>query len=364
MRTIFNFLWSITLWLILWILYMWLSFIFSITVVLDPIWKSMRQIAKIILWPFWKSVIRDKNQSTYNKRFGLIFNIIWFPFWIFLWFLHTIFWIISCFTIVWIPTWLVMFKIAKAIVFPIWIKVVNQKELVQEMVREELQKQWELNQNQEINNHNNVENSSNENIPVEEELNTNNWKIKQIPLKKWDTSVSISEALKPFMFLKPVALVLLFIQQLFLTLFVMDEFTVILGVIFLSLSILQIVIYILIKFNLSNKVLWLIQSKKIKDINIEFLFLAIIFLFLILVNGSFLVSFVYVTLTWDFSFLLVLMFIVLNLSFLHLYYLINYYYNKNWKIDWIIKELDKYDKYEFVKKINIFLENKFINKAD
>ena len=339
---------------------MWLSILFSITIVLDPIWKSMRQIAKIILWPFWKSVIRDKNQSTYNKRFGLFFNIIWFPFWIFLWFLHTIFWIISCFTIVWIPTWLVMFKIAKAIVFPIWIKVVNQKELVQEMVREELQKQWWINQNQEINN--NVEISSNENLPVEE-IKTNDWKIKQIPLKKWDTSVSMSEVLKPFKSFKYVILVLFFIQQLILTFFVINEFTIILWALFLLLTILQILIYICIKFKLWNKLLWYFSSKEIRNINIEFLFLAIILLFLVLINGSFLVSFVYVILTWDFSFLLVLMFIVLNLSFIHLYYLINYYYNNNWKMNWVIKELNRYKRYEFINKSIMFLENKFINKA-
>lgn len=145
MRTIFNFLWCITVWWILWSIYFLISLVFSLTLILNPLWESMRQIAKLLFAPFGKEIIKDADRSGYNEKFGLIFNIIWFPFGLILSIIHIIIGIGSIITIVGIPSGIVNFKLAKAIIFPIGIRVVNQKEYVQSLVKEELKKQQSTN---------------------------------------------------------------------------------------------------------------------------------------------------------------------------------------------------------------------------
>jgi len=120
---------------------MFFSFIFSLTIIFLPIGKAYREMAKLVLKPYWKRIIKDKNLlGKYEKGFGLIFNIIWFPIWLIFFIFYFVKWFFEMITIVWIPFAIVDFKIWKAMFLPIWIRVLNEDDYISYKVWKEINK--------------------------------------------------------------------------------------------------------------------------------------------------------------------------------------------------------------------------------
>lgn len=143
------------------------SLLFSLTIVLLPIWKSFRELAKFIIMPFWKKIVRDTEKWKYEKWFWLVFNILWFPLWLFLSIWYFISWILSFLTIIWIPYWIVSVRLSKFVFLPIWVRVLTEDEYISHKVLQEVNK-YNINNNQNINN--NIEKEvTNEKIELSEE---------------------------------------------------------------------------------------------------------------------------------------------------------------------------------------------------
>jgi uncharacterized membrane protein YccF (DUF307 family) len=110
--------------------------LFCITIIGIPIGKSLFQLAKLLMFPFGKTIIREtelKGKSNVNivrKIGGVIANIIWFPFGLFFFVYYILLGAAACVTIVFIPFGIAMFRVAKFVIFPIGAKVVS-KELAQ-----------------------------------------------------------------------------------------------------------------------------------------------------------------------------------------------------------------------------------------
>lgn len=342
------------------------AFICSITVVLLPLAKSFREIAKLIIMPFWKEIIRNKDMWTYHKSFWLVFNIIWFPIWLILSIFYFITWLLSFVTIVWIPAWIVMIKLSKIMILPIWVRVVTKKEYIQEVIKEELKKQWNHSEQK------NIESPKNENLTIEEKSKLYdemlNWKSEEKTLNKWNTSVSMKEVLKPFMFLKFVWVIILFIYQLFVwLLFILLWWAIrtkiysLLWVIFIFISIIQILLYVLIKFNLWHKCLSFISNNKFKEtvskINIELVFLFISLFIIVFVNIGLVLYWLYSLLTWNFSWEIIGIFIWANISIIHQYFFVKISYKNIGGVNGIIDELDKFHDIKIIKKLKLIIES-------
>lgn len=285
---------------------MFIAFIFWISVIFLPLAKSFRQIAKLLIMPFWKEIIRDKEQWTYNKSFWLLFNIIWFPIWLILSIFYFISWILLFVTIIWIPAWIVHIKLAKIIILPVWIKVVTKKEYVQELVKDELKKQWKNNDNQ-------------KELTIEEKANLydniKTWNIN----KMWDTSIDMKEVLKPHKSLKPILWILILSIQFILILIWLfkyiehtfryngmfykffDNIIILILIIFSILSFIQLISYLLSKFNTKQ-----IFEKYIKDN--EKLKTILSFDFKIL----FILITWWIIIIWNFIIILISLFLLLN----------------------------------------------------
>lgn len=345
---------------------MFFALICGLTVVLLPLAKSFREIAKLIIMPFWKEIIRNTDMGTYHKSFWLVFNVIWFPIWLILSVFYFIVWLLSFVTIVWIPTWIVMLKLAKIMILPIWIKVVTKKEYIQELVKQELKKQWNNSKNENVESSKNesIESLKDENLTIEEKSKLYdemvNWKDEEKTLNKWDTSVSMEEVLKPFMFLKVVWVMLLFIYQILVWFFIFIEISSILWVIFMFISFIQILLYISIKFNLWKKYLSFMSDNNLKKIiskiNIELIFLLISIFIIASINIWLILYLLYSIVTWNFSWEIIGIFISTNISMIHQYIFIKISYKKVWGIDWVIRELDNFQDIKFIKKFKSLVE--------
>lgn len=135
-----NIIRAVLFWWWQWLIFMLLYLLFSLTIVLLPIWKSFRELSKLIIMPFWKRIVRDTEKWKYEKWFWLIFNIIWFPIWLFLTIWYFISWILSFITIIWIPYWIVSIRLSKFIFLPIWVRVLTEDEYISHKVGQEIGK--------------------------------------------------------------------------------------------------------------------------------------------------------------------------------------------------------------------------------
>lgn len=142
---------AVLLWWWQWLIFMLLSLLFSLTIIFLPIWKSFRELAKLIIMPFWKKIVRDTEKWKYEKWFGLVFNIIWFPIWCIMALWYFISWILSFITIIWIPYWIVSVRLAKFIFLPIWVRVLTEDEYIWHKVNKEISKHNQISYNKSIN---------------------------------------------------------------------------------------------------------------------------------------------------------------------------------------------------------------------
>lgn len=316
MKTVFNILWCITWWWILWLLYFIISLIFSITLILNPVWESMRQIGKLLFMPYWKRIIKNPNRSTYNERFELIFSIIWFPFWLLLSIFHIIFGIINIFTIIGIPFAIVHFKLASFIIFPIWIQIVNEKEYIQTLVKEELKKQ-------------NIDDKT-----IKEKVK--NVDYSQIIENKDQNEYSFHKFLNSFAFFWIGFTIILFILY---PIFISKLF--IFWLFYTATYILCFILFLNLKINLIEKI-------DIKNRHIDFLktidkhFLLFITLIVNLTIWYTIFSYILIDTTkmWFFN----IIFLV-SIIQIHMIILLLATYHNTWKINWLVFEFNKIQKY-------------------
>lgn len=318
MSTILNFLWFLIMWWWQWLIYMFLAFIFSLTVIFLPLAKSLRQIAKLIIMPFWKEIIRDKEQWTYDKSFWLVFNIVWFPIWLILSIFYFIVWILSFLTIIWIPSWIVMVKLAKIIIMPIWVKVVTKKEYIQWLVKEELK-------NHNLNNQKNELTIEEKAKMYDEVSSKNKYKTDEEKLKE---NVEIfNNAMTPYSkYLKRPLFILVNI------LFILNSLASVFMYWSIVYWILFIILFVLFIF---QTYLYISKKKNIKrKYNYEMLFFINTLLLIIIFNISYLIISIWSEWSW---------FFIANQIFL-IYQYVSIYksFNNLWWIDWIIKELENF----------------------
>ena len=108
-----------------------ISGIMAITVVGLPIAKSLLQFAKLSAFPYGKKVVRETQikgkdgVSSVRKIGGIIANIIWFPFGIFLSLGYIVLGIFAFITIIGIPIGVVLVRMGLFVLFPIGAKVVT-----------------------------------------------------------------------------------------------------------------------------------------------------------------------------------------------------------------------------------------------
>ena len=99
------------------------------TVIGLPIAKSLFQFAKLSAFPFGKEVVREtelkgsENISSVRKSGGLLLNIIWFPFGLFLAIIYIVSGVFAFITVIGIPIGIVYVRMGKFILFPIGAKV-------------------------------------------------------------------------------------------------------------------------------------------------------------------------------------------------------------------------------------------------
>lgn len=144
MVDLFNILWFIFFgwWNALGLLF--LSVLFSITIVGIPIGKSLFQLAKLTAFPYGKEVIRETelkgkhNVSSIRRLGGLIVNIIWLPIGIVLAIVYLAMGILAAITIIGIPVAIVYVKLGQFLLFPIGAKVVTKRQAMASAVANEM----------------------------------------------------------------------------------------------------------------------------------------------------------------------------------------------------------------------------------
>ncbi len=147
------------------------SILFSLTIIFLPVWKSFRELSKLIIMPFWKKIVRDTDKWKYEKWFWTVFNIIWFPIWLILTIWYFISWLLSFITIIWIPYWIVSIRLAKFIFLPIWVRVLTEDEFISHKVNQEINKfkSWLENKENIETNNTKLNNTYNEKIELSQE---------------------------------------------------------------------------------------------------------------------------------------------------------------------------------------------------
>ncbi len=123
-----------------------ISGIMAITVVGLPIAKSLLQFAKLSAFPYGKKVVRETQikgkdgVSSIRKIGGIIANIIWFPFGIFLSLGYIVLGIFAFITIIGIPIGVVLVRMGLFVLFPIGAKVVTKDQASYYSVVNEIEK--------------------------------------------------------------------------------------------------------------------------------------------------------------------------------------------------------------------------------
>ena len=128
---IFNLLWFIVYGWWNGLILLLLSVLFAVTIVGIPIAKALFQLAKLIAFPFGKTIVREtelkgsENVSEVRRIGGIIANIIWFPIGLAL----AVYFLFSGITlfisIIGIPEGIVCCRIAKFVIMPIGAKVIS-----------------------------------------------------------------------------------------------------------------------------------------------------------------------------------------------------------------------------------------------
>jgi len=130
MQFFFNIIYVVIFWWwILSLLFNILSWIFLISIIFSPLSKIFFQVWNMLLMPYWKKVIkRVKLEKKFNLYYLLI-NILRFPFgFIFMIFLY-IFSIFYFITVLYIPVSNLYASLAKHILFPFDIEIINVDEI-------------------------------------------------------------------------------------------------------------------------------------------------------------------------------------------------------------------------------------------
>ena len=135
MRTLGNILWFIVFGgIIQGTFYILIGCLFCLTIIGIPIGKAMFQYGKLMYFPFGKEIVREtfikgkENVSVIRRVFGVIANIIWFPFGLAI-FLANIGIMVACFvTIIFIPVGIVIARSCFFLLAPIGAKVITKEE--------------------------------------------------------------------------------------------------------------------------------------------------------------------------------------------------------------------------------------------
>ncbi len=113
------------------LLYLLASVICCITIIGIPIGKACFQYAKLMAFPFGKTIVKEtfikgkENVSVVRRFFGALANILWFPFGIAGFLGNVIAGVGACLTIIGIPIGLVLFKCSVFIIWPVGAKVIK-----------------------------------------------------------------------------------------------------------------------------------------------------------------------------------------------------------------------------------------------
>ena len=141
---IFNIIWFVIFGWASALSYLLFGALMYITIIGIPIGKALFNLSKLCAFPFGKEVIREvelkgsENVGNARKTGGILLNIIWFPFGLFLSISHLILGIIAFITVIGIPVGIVMVRLAKFILFAIGAKVVSKKEAYAAAVANEI----------------------------------------------------------------------------------------------------------------------------------------------------------------------------------------------------------------------------------
>lgn len=116
------------------LLYLLFGVLFSITIIGIPIGKALFQYAKLMAFPFGKVIIKEtdlkgkENVSAVRQIGGVIANIIWLPFGVFLCITYMFAAVGLAITILGIPFAIVLFRSAIFLIWPVGAKVVSKEE--------------------------------------------------------------------------------------------------------------------------------------------------------------------------------------------------------------------------------------------
>lgn len=237
-----------------------------------------------------------------------------------------------------------MIKLSKIIILPIWVKVLTKKEYIQEMVKEEIKKQW-------VQNNNNVQNQ----IPAEQNLTVeeNNQ-----PFTHSDNilvSNNIDNIVKKNGIIWVIIFSILFLLWL-ISVYVNSKYIVLLTLVFIF-STFSFWIYLIIKLDILDFIIKKVNINNIgftniiQKINPNFILLILlsITLFLWYLN-------VIITVprhTWFFK-----IFIISNLIQIHFIILFVLTFIKLWKLEWVTKEFNKLKQFDFFNNSSEFLRDK------
>lgn len=103
----------------------WLFFaaVAYLSIIGIPFARSFIEFAKIAAFPFGQEIVREKEGTVAVKGARRVFNVLWFPIGVLMFFLHLILAVEAALTIIGIPIAVMYLKMGKFLLFPMGARV-------------------------------------------------------------------------------------------------------------------------------------------------------------------------------------------------------------------------------------------------
>jgi uncharacterized membrane protein YccF (DUF307 family) len=103
----------------------WLFFagVAYLSIIGIPFARSFIEFAKIAAFPFGQKIVRDKEAAIAVKGARKLFNILWFPIGVLMFFLHLVLAVEAALTVIGIPVAVMHLKMGKFLLFPMGARV-------------------------------------------------------------------------------------------------------------------------------------------------------------------------------------------------------------------------------------------------